>query len=160
MACDNDPELIEPMDPIIPVACFTYDKDGYTYTFDAECSENAADYEWDFNLYSNSQEPLLSRSFEKNPTHTYKRSPFGYNPLVVRLRVFSKSGDFHEMDVLVTPGEAQSNQICTECGCRENTFASVDWVSFCGTEEEVVEFEKDYRRGYCYNGIYEGCRRQ
>ena len=160
MACDDDPELIEPMDPIIPVACFEVQKDGYKYTFNSDCSQNAVDYEWDFDANYSYENESPNRSFEKNPTYTYERSSFGNPTYFVQLRVFSKSGDFDERVIQVNPGNAESTKICTECGCRENNFAPIDWRSFCGTEGEVEEFEKDYMRDYCYNGIYEGCRRQ
>lgn len=67
MACDDDPELIEPMDPIIPVACFEVQKDSYKYTFNADCSQNAVDYEWDFDANYSYENESSNRSFEKIP---------------------------------------------------------------------------------------------
>lgn len=160
MACNDDQELIEPIDPVIPVACFEMQKDGYKYFFNAECSENAVDYEWNFDAYYDDENNPADRSFKKNPTYTFERNSFGYASYAVKLRVFSKSGNFDEVVIIVTPGQKESSEICTECGCRENAFASIDWRSFCGTEEQVTEYEKDYKRDYCYYGIFEGCRRQ
>ena len=146
MACSSDDDStdnLQVQQDIIPEACFEITDTNYlTLSFNSDCSENAADYEWDFGDGET--------TINQNPTHTYEED--GY--YTITLRVTSNTGNTDRTESGLSVSE---EQVCTECTCEEMGAPMVS--HYFGTEAEVSVYEATFSTQMCIDGTSLGCER-
>lgn len=108
------PEEIE------PESCFTYTAQGFTYSFNAQCSKDAVEYQWEFG--DNHTSSLA------NPQHHYGNDGTYY----VTLAVKSSDGLVNRSTQTIVIVEVCKRCVVTEIG----TGYSYTTGNFCSTEND------------------------
>ncbi len=112
----------EPEEISAPISCFTYTVDELKVTFNADCSENAVDFFWDFGDNETTQ--------VGSPVHTYEK--FGAYKVV--LKVDNESGTNSVTETIDLEAK------CVRCTCY-NDGVPESSQDFCGSDEDKKNFE-------------------